>query len=52
MTSSNIDISNLTEQQQVALQQLTSVTNQEVEAALPLLRQCQWNAQVYLSKRT
>jgi hypothetical protein len=46
MTSSSADVSNLTEEQQLALQQFTAVTDQGHEAAIPLLKRCQWNVQV------
>lgn len=42
------DISQLSEEQQLALQQFTSVTDQDLDTALPLLQRCQWNAQVRL----
>lgn len=43
---SDLDLSRLTDEQQLALQQFTSVTDQDLNAALPLLRKCQWNVQV------
>lgn len=46
MASSGADLSRLTEEQQLALQQFTSVTDQGHEAAIPLLERCQWNVQV------
>jgi len=46
MSSSSADISSLTEEQQSSLQQYTSITNQEVDAAIPLLQRSQWNVQV------
>jgi FAS-associated factor 2 len=46
MASSSVSLDSLTEDQQLALQQYTSVTDQELDAALPLLQKCQWNAQV------
>lgn len=46
MASSEADLSKLTEDQQLALQQFTSVTDQGHEAAIPLLERCQWNVQV------
>jgi len=42
----HIDIAQLSESQQLALQQYTSVTNQEVASAIPLLERSQWNVQV------
>lgn len=50
MTSPAVDLSSLTEDQQLALQQFTSVTDQELSAALPLLQQCQWNAQIAITR--
>lgn len=48
MADAELDISQLSESQQLALQQYTSVTDQDLSAALPLLRRCEWNAQVIL----
>lgn len=45
-TAPEVDISALTEAQQLALQQYTSVTDQDVKAAIPLLRRSQWNVEV------
>lgn len=50
MASPEVDLSSLTEDQQLALQQFTSVTDQELSAALPLLQQCQWNAQIAITR--
>lgn len=50
MAGNAIDIMALTEEQQLALQQFTSVTDQELEAAIPLLRKCQWNAQIAITR--
>ncbi|KAI9701022.1 MAG: hypothetical protein M1836_001690 [Candelina mexicana] len=50
MTSSEVDIGKLTEDQQLAISQYTSVTNQEVEAALPILKRSQWNVQIAIAK--
>jgi FAS-associated factor 2 len=41
-----VDIAALTEDQQLALQQFTAVTDQEIGDAIPLLRRCEWNVQV------
>ena len=41
------DISELTEDQQSALQQYLAVTNQSLGEAVPLLKRCEWNVQVY-----
>ena len=46
MADEEFDIAQLTEEQQLALQQFTSVTDQELAAAVPLLRKCEWNVQV------
>lgn len=40
----------LTEAQQQALQQFTSITDQEPSTALPLLQACQWNAQIAITR--
>ncbi|EME48100.1 hypothetical protein DOTSEDRAFT_69890 [Dothistroma septosporum NZE10] len=50
MAGSSIDLTALTEEQQLALQQFASVTDQELDAALPLLQQCQWNAQIAITR--
>jgi len=46
MSEPSLDIAQLTEDQQLALQQYTSVTDQDIDSAVPLLQRCQWNAQV------
>jgi FAS-associated factor 2 len=48
MASSTVDLGSLTDEQQAALQQYTAVTDQEIEAAVPLLQRSQWNLQVCL----
>nr|OQO15370.1 hypothetical protein B0A51_18885 [Rachicladosporium sp. CCFEE 5018] len=50
MASTDIDISTLTEAQQLALQQVTSVTDQDLASAIPLLQKCQWNAQIAITR--
>lgn len=50
MSNSPIDLTTLTEEQQVALQQFTSVTDQELSTAVPLLQKCQWNAQIAITR--
>lgn len=50
MAESSTDISALTEEQQLALQQFTSVTDQDLQAAVPLLQKCQWNAQIAITR--
>jgi FAS-associated factor 2 len=46
MASSEGDISQLSEEQQLALQQYVGVTDQDTQAAIPLLARSQWNVQV------
>lgn len=46
MANSEVDIGQLSESQQMVLEQYTVVTNQEPESAIPLLRRSQWNLQV------
>ncbi|KAF2843480.1 UBX-domain-containing protein [Patellaria atrata CBS 101060] len=50
MADSAIDISTLSEAQQLALQQFTSVTDQDLGAAIPLLQRCQWNVQIAIAR--
>lgn len=50
MADDAIDIAQLTEAQQLALQQYIAVTDQDPVAALPLLRRCEWNAQIAISR--
>lgn len=50
MATPSVDISSLSEEQQIALQQFTSVTDQELQTALPLLQKCQWNAQIAITR--
>ena len=50
MASAAIDLTSLSEEQQLALQQYTSVTDQELYAAVPLLQKCQWNAQIAITR--
>ena len=50
MADSSIDLTHLTEEQQLALQQFTSVTDQELATAVPLLQKCQWNAQIAITR--
>jgi FAS-associated factor 2 len=47
---SDFDISALSEEQQLALQQYTSVTDQDLAAAVPLLQKCQWNTQIAITR--
>jgi len=46
MAEPQVDISQLSESQQAALAQYTSVTNQELSAAVPILQRSQWNVEV------
>ncbi|CAK4030112.1 related to regulator of the ubiquitin pathway (contains UAS and UBX domains) [Lecanosticta acicola] len=50
MANSSIDLGALTEDQQLALQQFTSVTDQNIETAVPLLRRCEWNPQIAITR--
>ncbi|QIW96157.1 hypothetical protein AMS68_001675 [Peltaster fructicola] len=50
MSSAGFDISSLSEEQQLALQQYTSVTDQDLAAAVPLLQKCQWNVQIAITR--
>ena len=45
-----VDVAQLTEDQQVALQTLITVTEQEPKDAIPLLQRCQWNAQIAIAR--
>ena len=47
---STIDLSTLSESQQLALGQYTAVTGEELGAAVPLLQKCQWNAQIAITR--
>lgn len=50
MAGAEVDIGSLSEEQQVALQQYTSVTDQELSAAVPLLQKCEWNVQIAIAR--
>lgn len=50
MADANVDISALTADQQSALQQFTAVTDQDLAAAVPLLRRCEWNVQIAIAR--
>ncbi|CAF9937917.1 MAG: hypothetical protein HETSPECPRED_000707 [Heterodermia speciosa] len=50
MSSSEIDIAQLTESQQLALGTYTSVTNQDPSPAVDLLRRSEWNVQIAIAK--
>ncbi|KAJ4346177.1 UBX domain-containing protein 10 [Ascochyta clinopodiicola] len=45
-----VDIAALTEDQQLALQQFTAVTDQDLKDAVPLLQRCQWNVQIAIAR--
>lgn len=45
-----MDLAALTDDQQLALQQYTSVTDQDLSAALPLLQRCEWNVQIAITR--
>lgn len=49
MATPDTDISQLSDSQQAALQQLLAVTGQEVDQALPLLHRSQWSVEVRVS---
>lgn len=46
----SIDISQLSASQQQALQDYTSITAQELSAAVPLLQRSEWNVQIAISR--
>ncbi|KAF1980447.1 hypothetical protein BU23DRAFT_522531 [Bimuria novae-zelandiae CBS 107.79] len=50
MADAEVDIAQLTEEQQLALQQLIAVTEQEPKDAIPLLQRCQWNLQIAITR--
>ncbi|KAF2715412.1 hypothetical protein K504DRAFT_469631 [Pleomassaria siparia CBS 279.74] len=50
MADAESDIAQLTEDQQVALQQFIAVTAQDTKDAIPLLRRCQWNVQISIAR--
>jgi FAS-associated factor 2 len=50
MSSPNLDISQLNEAQQTALQTYTSVTDQEPLAAIPVLQRAEWNVQIAIAR--
>ena len=50
MADPPIDLTQLTQDQQLALEQVTAVTDQELSTAVPLLQQCQWNAQIAITR--
>ncbi|KAI9849883.1 MAG: hypothetical protein M1837_000097 [Sclerophora amabilis] len=50
MAGDELDVGQLSENEQLALQQFTSVTDQGLDAAIPLLRRSQWNVQIAIAK--
>ncbi|KAK6607428.1 ubx domain protein [Botrytis cinerea] len=50
MATSDTDISQLSETQQAALQQLLAVTGQDVDQAVPLLQRSQWSVEIAIAK--
>lgn len=46
----DVDIEQLSPDQQEALQQYTQVTDQEINDAVPILQRSQWNVQVCLMR--
>ena len=52
MADAGVDIAQLTEEQQLTLQQLIAVTEQEPKDAIPLLQRCQWNLQVTIHQQS
>lgn len=50
MADTGVDIATLTPDQESALQQYTAVTAQDVAAAVPLLRRCEWNVQIAIAR--
>ncbi|TLD22187.1 hypothetical protein PspLS_08055 [Pyricularia sp. CBS 133598] len=50
MADGEPDISDLSPEQQEALQQYTMITDQSVQDAIPLLQRSQWNAQIAIAK--
>ncbi|KUJ23635.1 UBX domain protein [Mollisia scopiformis] len=50
MATPEIDISELSESEQLALQQYTAVTDQNLQEAIPLLVRSQWNVQIAIAK--
>ena len=50
MSASELDISQLNESQQTALQTYTSVTDQEPLTAIPILQRAEWNVQIAIAR--
>ncbi|KAI1080503.1 hypothetical protein F5B20DRAFT_589278 [Whalleya microplaca] len=49
-SNGDVDVSQLTPEQQSALEQYTQVTAQDIKDAVPLLERSQWNVQIAISK--
>jgi FAS-associated factor 2 len=50
MADSAVDLTSLSADQQLALQQFTAVTAQDLKEAIPLLHRCQWNVQIAIAR--
>ncbi|PQE21310.1 ubx domain protein [Rutstroemia sp. NJR-2017a WRK4] len=50
MATPDVDISQLSESQQLALEQLLAVTGQDVNQAIPLLQRSQWSIEIAIAK--
>ncbi|EMD58747.1 hypothetical protein GGP41_006179 [Bipolaris sorokiniana] len=50
MADTGVDIGSLSPDQQAALQQYTAVTDQAVDAAIPLLQRAQWNVNIAVTR--
>ncbi|KAN0079509.1 hypothetical protein V8E54_004723 [Elaphomyces granulatus] len=50
MSADEVDIGQLSENEREALQTYTTVTGQDLTAAIPLLQRSQWNVQIAISK--
>jgi hypothetical protein len=49
MAGPAVDVAQLTSEQRLALQTYTSVTDQDLAAAIPLLQRSEWNVQVSIA---
>lgn len=47
MSTTDLDLDQLSPEERSALDTYTGVTGQELQEALPLLRRSEWNVQVY-----
>ncbi|KAL6707531.1 UBX domain-containing protein 10 [Coniothyrium glycines] len=50
MADAGVDLAALSEDQQLALQQFTAVTDAPIDKAVPLLQRCQWNVQIAIAR--